>query len=170
MSNIKLPWISSKYLSKPLKSNKVVCRTARTSIAVKDLSEVVDSCPFQLQIFSFFAIVKLFQTFFDSNNQTSDSWYDMIFFFFCTNTMDLQQKTTILVFLNHQSSSISNFSRILIGIPVRRSAYLIFFLVTGGAGITFQSYLGTVAMDIIWTILKTATSGLESYSDGLSRF
>ena len=41
--------------------------------------------------------------------------------------MDLKQKTTILVFLNHQSSSISNFSRILIGIPVRRSAYLIFF-------------------------------------------
>ena len=50
----------------------------------------------------------------------------MILFFFCTNTMVLQQKTTILVFFNCQNSSISHFSRILIGIPVRKSAYLNF--------------------------------------------
>ena len=42
--NIKLPCISSKYLSKPLKSNKVVCRTAQWASWSKTATETVVQC------------------------------------------------------------------------------------------------------------------------------
>ena len=155
---------------KPLRSNKVDCRTAPTSMAVKNLSEVVDSCPLQLQVFSFCAIVKLFQTFFDSNNQTSDSWYDTIFFSFVPTPWFYNRKLPFWCFLIVKILQFPIFQEFWSEFQLENQPTSIFCLVTGGAGITYQSYLGIVAMDIIWTILKTATSGLECYSDGLSRF